>query len=573
MNRKILIIALIIPVLLLSSCTTAPKTETALVEIITGQVATGTQGMVASAHELASMAGAEILAAGGNAIDAAVATAFAITVVEPNASSLGGEGYMVLSLADGRDIAIDFRSWSPGFVTKDSNTKPRSGPESTCIPGLVAGLALALEQYGTMSLLEVTAPAVRIAREGFPLGDVLLSRLSDVYKDLGTDPVAGPIYFPDGLIPEPGTIMVNEDLAHALELIGEQGPSAFYRGEIADAIVEAMDGWITSADLQRYQAIERDVVTSNYRGFEVIGAPPIVAGIVVAEALNILENFDLSSYNGWDDPEAVHLISQALLLASADRAPYIGDPDYYNIPIEGLLSEQYAKERAKLIDTESAFAPTRSTPAGDPTPYTALSIAGAIDGEGSGSTTQVSVLDNEGNAVSITQTISSFWGSKDMIPGFGFFMNNEFHNFNYYHPDYPNDVNVVGPYKRPRTVIAPTIVRDAADEVFLVLGTPGAGRIPSSVVETIVNIIDFGMNMEDAIKTPKFCSRVGYKELRVEGGYSESTLEALLAKGHTLKSSYGELDYYFGGLNAIMVNDNEITGVGSFRRSGGAAGF
>lgn len=543
------------------------------VSAVAQQLATGTKGMVASAHELASAAGAEILAAGGNAVDAAVATAFAITVVEPNASALGGEGYMVLSLADGRDLAVDFRSWSPGHVTIATDASAMTGPESTCIPGLVAGLTLALREYGTKTLDEVMAPAIRLARGGFALDAVLFDRLTELYgyTDSGDDPVIGPIYFPDGLIPEIGSLVVNEDLADALELIAEQGAYAFYRGEIASAIIEAMGGWFTSADLQRYQAVVRDAIVSEYRGHTVIGTPPNVAGIVVAEALNILENFDVSAYGGWDDPEAIHLIAEALLLASADRGPYMGDPDFYDVPLAGLLSEEYAAERAALIDPGAAMVPTREVPAGDPYRFMAAPV-GAPDGAESPSTTQISVLDEAGNAVSITQTISSFWGSQDMIPGYGFFMNNELHNFNTYNPDRPNDVNVVGPYKRPRTVIAPTVVRNSAGQVFLVLGTPGAGRIPSTVVETIVNVIDFGMSLEDAIKAPKFTSRVGYAELHMEGGYSDGTIAALEALGHTVDATHGELDYYFGGINAIIVEDGLMTGVGSFRRAGGAAG-
>ena len=537
------------------------------------QVATGTEGMVASAHELASRAGAEILAAGGNAVDAAVATAFAITVVEPNASSLGGEGYMVLSLADGRDLAIDFRSWAPGRVGPGTDTEVMTGPESTCIPGLVAGLTLALQEYGTKPLHEVVAPAIRLARDGFALDAVLYDRLTELYgfTDYGMDPVVGPIYFPDGLVPEIGTRMVNEDLARALELIAREGAYAFYRGELADAIVQAMDGWFTSGDLQRYQAVERDAIISEYRGHTIIGTPPNVAGIVVAEALNILDNFDLSRTGGWADPDAIHIMAEALKLASADRTPYVGDPDFYHVPLAGLLSEDYATERASLIDPGAAMVPIRATPVGNPYPFMEA-LVGVGDGSESPSTTHISVLDGAGNAVSITQTISSFWGSQDMIPGYGFFMNNELHNFNDFNPDRPEDMNVLAPYKRPRTVIAPTIVRNPEGEVFLVIGTPGAGRIPSTVVQTIVNVIDFGMPLEDAIKAPKFTSRVGYSVLHIEGGYPQETITALEALGHPVDASHGELDYFFGGINAIIVEDSLMTGVGSFRRAGGAAG-
>jgi len=536
-------------------------------------VETGTKGMVASAHELASLAGAEILEAGGNAVDAAVATAFAITVVEPNASSLGGEGYMVLSLADGRNLAIDFRSWAPGHVNLETDATVMTGPEATCIPGLVAGLALALQEYGTKPLDEVLAPAIRLARDGFPLDPVLYDRLTELYgfTDYGTDPVIGPIYFPDGLVPEIGSPVVNEDLARTLESIAEQGAYAFYRGEIAGAIVEAMDGWFTSADLQRYQAVERNAILSEYRGYTVIGTPPNVAGTVVAEALNILDNFDLSETSGWQDPKAIHLIAEALKLASADRGPYVGDPDFYDVPLAGLLSEDYATQRAALIDLGAAMVPTNETPAGNPYPFMEPLI-GAPEGEESPSTTHISVLDEVGNAVAITQTISSFWGSQDMIPGYGFFMNNELHNFNTYNPERPEGVNVVAPYKRPRTVLAPTIVRNPEGKVALVVGTPGAGRIPSTVVQTIVNVIDFGMTLEDAIAAPKFTSRVGYPVLHMEGGYPEETIAALEALGHQVDNNHGVLDYFFGGINAIIVEDGLMTGVGSFRRAGGAAG-
>lgn len=544
------------------------------VAAVAQDVETGTKGMVASAHELASLAGAEILEAGGNAVDAAVATAFAITVVEPNASSLGGEGYMVLSLADGRNLAIDFRSWAPGHVTLGTDVSVLTGPESACIPGLVAGLALALQEYGTKSLHEVMAPAIRLARDGFALDAVLYDRLSELYgfTEYGTDPVIGPIYFPDGLVPEIGSRVVNEDLARSLELIAEEGAYAFYRGELADAIVEAMGGWFTSADLQRYQAVERDAILSDYRGYTVIGTPPNVAGTVVAEALNILDNFDLSETAGWQDPKAIHLMAEALKLASADRGPYVGDPDFYDVPLAGLLSEEYATQRAALIDLGAAMVPTIEAPAGNPFPFMEPPI-GAPDAEESPSTTHISVLDAAGNAVAVTQTISSFWGSQDMIPGYGFFMNNELHNFNSYDPDRPGGLNVVAPYKRPRTVLAPTVVRNPEGKVVLVIGTPGAGRIPSTVVQTIVNVIDFGMTLEDAIAAPKFTSRVGYPVLHMEGGFSQETIAALEALGHQVDNNHGVLDYFFGGINGIIVEDGLMTGVGSFRRAGGAAGW
>ena len=536
-----------------------------------GQIETSTEGMVATAHQLASDAGAQIMAAGGNAVDAAVAAAFAITVVEPNASSVGGEGYMVLSLADGRDIAIDYRSVAPGHIThEDDNDVPRKGPESTCVPGVVAGLTLALEEYGTMTLAEVMAPAIKLAREGFPLDEVLKTRISDAYEWMSVDPVASAVYLPDGLVPEVGQILVQSDLANTLELIAQNGARVFYRGEIALAIEEATESFLRYSDLQRYAAVIRTPVLSEYRGYEVIGTPPNVAGITVAEDLNIIDTFDFTGYT-WSDPQAIHIMAEALKLASADRLPYDGDPDFYDVPLDGLVSKAYAAARATLIDLDSAMMPTNSVPAGNPQYVDLLEPISIGDEVYSPSTTQLSILDKDGNAVSITQTLSAYWGSYVMVPGYGFFINDELHNFNDYNPNNLADINVHEPFKRPRTVIAPTIVRDPDGEVFLVVGTPGAGYIPSTVVETIVNVIDFDMPLEDAILTPKFCSRVSYKELRMEGGYPQETLDALSALGHTVKATYGEVVSTFGGINAILVEDGVMTGVGSFRRDGGAA--
>jgi gamma-glutamyltranspeptidase/glutathione hydrolase len=399
---------------------------------------------------------------------------------------------------------------------------------------------------------------------------VLKTRISDAYGWMSEDPVASAIYLPDGLLPETGTILVQSDLANSLELIAQNGAKVFYRGEIALAISDATNGFLSYSDLQRYAAVIRTPVLSEYRGYEVIGTPPNVAGITVAEALNILEYFDLSQYT-WSDAQAVHIIAEALKLASADRLPYDADPDFFDVPLDELLSVEYAGARAGLIRLDSAMMPTNSVPAGNPYFVFLLQSYVPVDEIYSASTTQLSILDKDGNAVSITQTLSDFWGSRVMVPGYGFFINDELHNFNDYNPNNLADVNVHEPFKRPRTVIAPTIIRDPAGEVFMVVGTPGAGYIPSTVVEMIVNVVDFGMSLEDAIRAPKFCSRVSYKELRLEGGYPQATLDALAALGHTVKADYGELNSTFGGINAILVQDGLMTGVGSFRRDGGAA--
>ncbi len=543
-------------------------------EITVGQIATGTKGVVAAAHPLAAKVGAEILARGGNAVDAAVATAFALGVVEPYASGIGGEGVMVISLADGTEVAIDYKSVAPGHVTLEgTDTSVKLGPKGTCVPGVVAGLALALEKYGTMSLAEVLEPAIRLAREGFPIDEVFVDVMAahDFYENIVDDPEISSIFLKDGLIPDVGTVITNPELAHAYELIAQQGPEVFYEGEIAEAIVQATEGWITKEDLAQYTPREMEPVRGDYRGYEVLSAPPPVGGTTLIEALNILENFDLSGYS-YTDPEAIHLIAESLLLASADRYRYVGDPAFFAVPIKGLTSDAYARERAELIRLDAVI-PPREAPAGGPFQYEYLEEHAAIysvpEEATSLSTTHVSVVDKEGNAVSLTQTLSYFWGSQVFVSGYGFFLNNELHNFNRYDPTDPTDLNEIAPYKRPRTLIAPTIVKRDG-EVFLVVGTPGAGRIISTLLEVIVNVVDFGMDLKEAIAAPKFCSRVAYKELRMEEGYPEETLAALKALGHKIKL-YSPLNLYFGGINAVMVQeDGTMIGVGSLRRQGAA---
>jgi len=545
---------------------------------VPGLIAVGTEGMVAAAHPLAAEVGARILAQGGNAIDAAVAMSFALGVVEPYASGLGGEGYMIIALADGTQIAVDFRSWAPGHVTKET---PRDtyGPRSVCIPGTVAAMDLVLKKYGTMTLAQVLAPAIELAEEGFPLDPVFVARISDAYTDL-SDPKyaeAGSLFLVDGLVPDVGMIFKNPKLAYTLKLLANEGARVFYEGEIADAIVSATNGWITKEDLAAYRAVEREPVRGSYRGYEILSAPPNVGGTVVVEALNIIENFDLSQYGRYDHPMVVHIIAEALKLAFADRDRYVGDPDFMDVPVAGLTSKEYAAERAKLISLDKAIIPA-NTPVGDPWPFNNVSqttgqrgdILVYVDAEPS-STTHVSVVDKYGNAVSLTQTLSSFWGSRVAVPGYGFLLNNEYANFNQYRADRPDDPNLAAPYKRPRTVIAPTIVLDRG-KPFLVIGTPGSGRIPGVIVQTIVAVIDFGMSLEEAIAAPKFYSRNTVKNLELEGGFPPETIAALQALGHSVKE-YGPLDIYFGGTNAVMVlPDGTMVGVADIRRMGGAAG-
>jgi len=539
--------------------------------ITTGLVAVGQKGMVASDHLLASQVGAEILAQGGNAVDAAVATAFAIGLVAPYCAGIGGEGMMLITLADGTEVTIDFRSWAPGHVTKETPVN-KYGPKSVCIPGQVAGLAMALEKYGTMTLAEVLEPVIKLAREGFPYDEWLAGMVYYIYDAILEQPAAAELFLnPDGTVPEAGSTFTNTGLAQALELIAKDGPAAFYKGPIADAIVEATEGWITHEDLAAYRAVEREPIQGSYQGYELLTAPPPVGGTILVEALNILEHFNLATFDSPADPMVIHLIAQALLLAWADFEQYVADPEFIDVPVAQLVDKRYAQERLKLIRLDRTLEP-ESVPAGDPyrfAPVAAQSGSGETVAT-SGSTTHISVVDAKGNVVALTQTISSAWGSRVFVPGFGFPLNNEFRNFKEYNPDQPNDLDYSGPHKRPRTELCPTIIRKGGNPIW-VLGTHGSARIPSTVLETIVNLIDFGMDLYTAIVAPKFCSSTRYKELRMETGFPAETVTTLEDMGYVIKT-YGELDWYFGGVNAVQLLDRYMIGVGAPRDEGSAAG-
>lgn len=527
-----------------------------------------TEGVATSAHPLAAEAGAEILAKGGNAVDAAVAVAYALAVVEPQASNLGGEGFLVISLVDGTEVAIDYRSRAPLHVNVHTPGEIGShphGPYTTVVPGMVKGTEKALLQYGTMSFAEVLEPAIRLAEEGIVVDEFFAQAIANAYESIFQYEATADIWLDFGLVPEPGTVLTNPDLAHTMRLLSEHGSDVFYNGEIAEAIEEATDGWVDRASLAAYEAYERDVVRGTYRGYDVVGAPPIVAGVRVIEALNILENFDLTAHDSIYTPEVTHLIAEALKVSQADYDTYVWDPNFYRVPVEGLISKQFAAERAALIDVNRA----QRHSAGDPyafNPETELFVDERSNE--SPSTTHISVVDKEGNAVALTQTISSFWGSRITVPGYGFLMSNHFSQFPVFNPNDPFRPDYAAPLKSTRTTLTPTILKKDG-KVRLVIGSPGSWRIPQSTVHTLVGIVDFNMGLVDAMSAPKL-DAFGY-DLTLEGGYSEETIAALEALGHNVDVR-GELDLYFGGLNVIMVEeDGTMLGVGAVRREGGAS--
>jgi len=544
------------------------------------------EGMVTAAHPLAAAAGAEILEKGGNAVDAAIAVSFALGVVEPYASGLGGEGYMVVVMADGRELAIDFRSTAPALADYAHLDKAgklsdiKYTPKGYCVAGVPAGIGKALA-FASLPLAELVAPAIRLAEQGFEVNTTFAKVNMDAYETLLEN---APEFLDDGLPWAAGATFRNPALAKTLKTIAGKGVGDFYNGALADSLDRFMQdngGWARKSDLQAYRALAKAPIKGSYRGYElsVPGSP--VGGPRILATLNILEHFNLSIMS-WDDPLAIHIMQEALILTSLDQRRWMGDPatNPY-IPEKGYVSKDYARQRLMRIDLGKASDPSAwySERVGDPGPYE--NGANYIDVmleeqrkaviEGSAedappSTTHFSVVDGAGNAVSWTQTISSFFGTGNMVDGY--FLNNELGNFKAV-PEEGSPINLE-PGRRPRTTIAPLVVRKDG-KVRWVIGSPGAGRIGSTIVEILVNVIDFDMSLENAIRAPKFTGYDAYKAIQLEDDYPQKTIDLLVAMGHEVKR-YSFPDLYFGGPNAIAVGeDGLLTGVGSIRRQGGAA--
>lgn len=577
----------LILVLLVGACASRqPAPDAVDVEISVAPTLTSDNGMVAAAHPLAARAGAEMLARGGNAVDAAIAVSLALGVVEPYASGIGGEGYMVAVMADGREVAIDFRSTAPAMANYDTLAaaggmrEVRFTPKAYCIAGVPAGIAKALD-LASLPLDVLAAPAIRLAEDGFEVNETFALVNMDRWEVLYEN---APEFLNDGMPWNAGETYRNPELAKTLRIMAEQGVDAYYSGELADNLDRFMrenGGWARKSDLEAYRAIGRVPVNGSYRGYElsVPGSP--VGGPRVLATLNILEHFNLGLM-GWDDPLAVHIMQEALILTALDQRRWIGDPETNGyIPEKGYVSKQYARERAMLIDLDAASDPDRwfDERVGDPGPYEsganyidvvlAAKADAAIEGDLTDvppSTTHFSVVDGDGNAVAWTQTISSFFGTGNMVDGY--FLNNELGNFKA-RPVEGSPINLE-PGRRPRTTIAPLVVKEGG-RVRWVIGSPGAGRIGSTVVQILVNLVDFGMGLEDAIRAPKFTGYDSYSEIHLEDEYPEKTVLFLEAMGHEVKE-YDHPDLYFGGPNAISVGeDGLLTGVGSIRRKGGAA--
>ncbi|BCX51872.1 MULTISPECIES: gamma-glutamyltransferase [Comamonas] len=526
-------------------------------------------GMVASEQELATQIGVDILKAGGNAVDAAVAVGFALAVALPNAGNIGGGGFMMVHDArSGKDIALDFREVAPRGASRnmylDAAGKVIDGKSlythyAVGVPGTVAGMTHALSRWGSMPLARVMAPAIALADKGYPVSVTLAKTLEQEKKNMGRWPATQAVFWRNGAPLQSGERLVQKDLAQSLRLISQQGAKAFYEGAIAQKIVAEMAPHakaLSLQDLRDYKVAEREPVRGSYRGYQIVTMPPPSSGGAhLIQILNMMERWPMNQW-GADSAQSVHYMTEAMKLAYADRSEYLGDPDFVKIPLKGLISKSYASELAASIKPQQAR-PGKDIRPGRPQPYE------------SDQTTHYSVVDKAGNAVAVTYTLNTNFGSGIVARGTGILLNNEMDDFSA-KPGVANayglvggDANAVQAGKRPLSSMTPTLVLKDGKPV-LVTGSPGGARIITTVLQQVVNHIDFGMNPAEAAATPRFHHQWTPDELRVEKGFSPDTLALLRQWGHkvALKASMGRTQ-------TIEIRDGLLRGASDPRNPDG----
>jgi gamma-glutamyltranspeptidase/glutathione hydrolase len=543
--------------------------------------------MVASVHELASRAGIEMLQAGGNAVDAAVATGFALAVVHPQAGNLGGGGFMLYRNAAGKARFIDFREKAPAAATENmyldaqGNVIPESSKDSSVVgyraigvPGSVAGLVYAEKQYGKLSLEKVIAPAIKLARDGFPLAYEDAQDLKDD-EYLASFPESKRIFLRDGNYYQPGDLFKQPELARTLERIAKN-PDDFYHGAMARelaAVIHKGGGLVTAADLAAYEVKEREPVRGTYRGYDIISAPPPSSGgVALIEILNILEGFDLAKL-GNRSAASIHLESEAFRRAFYDRADFMGDPDFAKVPVAQLIDKKYAEAWRDTIDTNHA-SPSKDLqrPSFDELERVAESHASIREPE---NTTHYSVVDVEGNAVSVTTTLNDSFGSRVTADGLGFLLNDEMDDFTS-KVGVPNTygliqgpANSIGPGKRPLSAMTPTIVLKDG-KLLLVIGSPGGPTIITTVANVLMGVVDFSLDIQEAVNAPRFHHQWLPDEILVEDRLSPDTMNVLRSKGHKLL-----VKHFWGDAECIMIDPKtgERLGASDGRNNGKAVGY
>jgi gamma-glutamyltranspeptidase/glutathione hydrolase len=497
----------------------------------------GRAGVVVTTDTLATAAGIEILEAGGNAVDAAIAVQFALAVVNPEAGNIGGGGFMIIRLADDTRAALDFRERAPGAATADMyvdaegkvTTESWTGHLAAGVPGSVAGMKTAYDRFGTLPWARLLEPAVRLARDGFVVRPYFNRSVAYKAETLALFPSSAAVFLPGGAPPAIGSVFRQPDLARSLQSIVEGGADAFYRGWIADSVAAEMrrgGGLITTADMAAYEARWRTPIEVDYRGFEIISMPPPSSGgITLAQILNIVEGFELDEL-GWHSADAIHIAVEAMRRAYADRNYYLGDPDFVDIPVARLLSQAYADTLAASIDMRQASlseefnrVPVEST-----------------------QTTHYSVIDASGNAVAVTTTLNGNFGSGVVVRGAGFALNNEMDDFTA-KPGVPNyfglvqgERNAIAPGKRMLSAMTPTIVVNLLGQTELITGTPGGSTIITTIFQIVSNHIDFGLAVQTSVNAPRFHHQNLPDLIRYErGGLRPEVVAALEERGHVLE--------------------------------------
>lgn len=528
-------------------------------------------GVVSSASGPATSVGVEILERGGNAVDAAVAVGFALAVTHPRAGNIGGGGFLLARLASGEAVFLDFREKAPLSASRDMYLDERGevvpdmslrGAAASGVPGTVSGLQAAHERFGSLPWAEVVAPAVALARDGFAVDERLARSLEALRADLDRFPGLRQFMRPDGTLLAPGDTLRQPELARTLGIIAAEGANGFYRGVVADLIdaeMRAGGGFVTMKDLAAYETVERQPVRGTYRGFEILSAPPPSSGgVILVEILNILERFDLAEMGLLSD-RAIHTIVEAERRAYVDRARHLGDPDFVENPVARLTSKAYADSLAGTIEP-------RATPSGTLDP-------GRVDDREKGETTHYSVVDRLGNAVAVTTTLNDSYGSRLVVRGAGFLLNNEMDDFSI-KPMVPNlyglvgsEANAIAPGKRMLSSMTPTIVLEDGSPRW-VLGSPGGGTIITTIVQLVVDLADFDMTLEGAVAAPRFHHQWRPDRIDVERGLLTRYLRGFLEeRGHRIE----ERDP-IGEVHAIEMRAGCACGVADPRGAGTAGG-
>lgn len=557
---------------LLAACLLAGKPAGGLL-LPNDLVAKGMAAAVVSAEPRATAIGLEVLRAGGNAVDAAVAVALALAVTHPQAGNLGGGGFLVVRMADGSSTTIDFRETAPKsahaamYLREDGsvdNDKVQFGASAAGVPGSPAGLWLALQKFGTRPLAELAAPAIRLAREGFTIDHFLAGDLWRARETLGRFPATKKVFFRDDRPLRQGEVLVQTDLAGTLERFAKGGAAGFYDGPTADLIVACMEregGFVTKRDLAAYAAKERAPLRGSYRGLEVLTMPPPSSGgVALLQMLNMLEGYDLAAL-GHGGSEYLHLLTEVMARAYADRSRWLGDPDFYAVPVAGLVDKAYAEKLRQGIGREKRSEVAPGLP------------AGAKDSD---DTTHFSILDQHGNAVACTTTINSTFGAMAVVDGAGFLLNNEMDDFSA-KPGVPNQFGLVGgvanaiaPGKRMLSSMTPTIVVEEG-RVRWVLGAPGGGRIITAVLQVLLNCVDHGMGLEQAVRAPRVHHQWLPQELRWEAMSLAPDVRAALAKkGHAFEPKPQGIGHVFA---IEVLPSGQRVGICDHRSGGAAAAY